>query len=70
MIMGLNSAEKKVRKLKKLANQQIQFLWKKHDETKGKENDNFRSGLLGKIVGIEWVLDTLKDMELAEEKDY
>ena len=63
-------AELKLRKIKRLSDDQIKYLWKVHGEKKGAKNNHLRAGLLGKIVGIEWVLNTLNSMDfMAEEKE-
>jgi len=60
---------KKMLQLERLCNIQIQGLWKKHDELKGAKENHVRSGILGKIVGIEWVLERLKELEHKEERE-
>jgi hypothetical protein len=72
--MSISSESKKVeRKYKRrlteldsLCTRQIQSLWKKHDSSK---IATLRAGLIGKIVGIEWVISTLKSIELKQERE-
>ncbi len=70
----MSSREKKIerkykRRLTELDSQcskQVQSLWKKHDSA---SIATLRAGLIGKIVGIEWVLETLKSIEHKQERE-
>lgn len=68
--MSSNDAKKVERKyelrythLEQQCAKQVKFLWKKHSNTKGKGSAILRAGLIGKIVGIEYVFDQLKQLE-------
>ncbi len=52
--------------LDSLCSKQIQTLWKKHDSLKGTKE---KAKIMGKIVGIEWVMTTLKSVELKQERE-
>lgn len=72
--MSSNDARKITRKferryihLEQLCAKQIKYLWKKHTEVSGKGSAVLRAGLIGKIVGIEWVLEQLKQLERKDE---
>jgi len=72
--MSMSSDAKKVeRKYKRrltemdsMCTRQIQSLWKKHDKT---TKATLKAGILGKIVGIEWVLETLKTIQFKQERE-
>jgi len=64
-----NRYRKKLLTLDNLCSKQIQGLWKKHDSLKGAKENHVRAGIIGKIVGIEWVTDTLKSLEHKEERE-
>ncbi len=61
--------KKKMSYLDRLCTIQIQGLWKKHDSLKGAKENQVRTGILGKIVGIEWVLERLKELDHKEERE-
>ena len=73
MITEAKKVERKYKRrlteLDSLCTKQIQNLWKKHDGLKGASQNHVRAGLIGKIVGIEWVLDTLKSLEHKQERE-
>jgi len=55
--------------LNQACEKQIKFLWVKHSETNGKGSHLLRASLLGKIVGIQYVLDQLKQLQRNEVVD-
>ncbi len=61
--------KKRLTELDALCSRQIVILWKKHDSLKGAGQNHVRAGIIGKVVGIEWVQDTLKEIEHREERD-
>ena len=61
--------KKKMSYLDRLCTIQIQGLWKKHDSLRGSKESREKTRLMGKIVGIEWVLDRLKELDHKEERE-
>lgn len=57
--------EKKFSDLDKACTRQINFLYTKHDNAK---TYGVRNGIMGKIIGIEWVQNKLKELERRDEK--
>lgn len=55
--------------LQQTCEKQVKFLWKKHTDTNGKGSHILRAGLIGKIVGIEYVLGQLKQLQHNESVD-
>jgi len=58
--------KRRLTELDSLCGKQIQGLWKKHDSLKGAKE---KAKIMGKIVGIEWVLTTLKSIEFRQERE-
>jgi len=61
--------KRRLTELDSLCSRQILILWKKHDGLKGGKSNDKKSAILGKIVGIEWVMNTLKGLQHKEERD-
>lgn len=60
----LKILEKRFRDLDHLCLQQINELWKKYQQKEGKKNPL----IMGKIVGIKWVLALIKELERRDDK--
>ena len=58
--------KRRLTELDSMCSKQIQSLWKKHDKT---TKEAHKAGILGKIVGIEWVLETLKVIQFKQERE-
>ena len=58
--------KRRLTELDSLCSKQIQTLWKKHDSLKGAKE---KAKTMGKIVGIEWVMTTLKSIEFHQERE-
>ena len=76
MIMNGIEAKKVERRYKRrlteldsLCSKQIVLLWKKHDSLKGTKSNLLKKGILGKIVGIEWVMNTLSNLQHKEDRE-
>lgn len=61
--------KRRLTEMDSMCSRQIQSLWKKHDSLKGASNNHIKAGILGKIVGIEWVLETLKTIQFKQERE-
>ncbi len=61
--------EKRWSDLKKVSYKEIATLWDKHDKLSGATNTHNKKGILGKIVGIEWVLKMQDQIQHKEERD-
>ena len=63
--------EKRWSDLKKASYKEIATLWDKHDKLSlsGATNTHTKQGILGKIVGIEWVLKMQDQIQHKEERD-
>lgn len=61
--------KRRLTELDSLCSRQIVLLWKKHDSLKDTKSNNIKKGIMGKIVGIEWVLNTLSNLEHKEERE-
>lgn len=57
--------EKKFRDLDNACTRQLNFLWAKHAKEK---TFGARDGIMGKILGIQWVQNKLKELERRDEK--
>jgi len=62
--------EKRFRDLDHLCNQQVNQLWKTYQEKEGRKNTNVRQGIMGKIIGIKWVLKRIKELERKDDKTF
>ena len=61
--------EKRWNDVQRLSHKEITRLWDKHDKLKGAKNNHVKQGLLGKIIGIEWVLKLFDELEHKAERD-
>ncbi len=61
--------KRRLTELDSLCSRQIVILWKKHDSLKGAKSTHIKKGIIGKIVGIEWVLNTLSNLQHKEERE-
>jgi len=61
--------KRRLTELDSLCSRQISILWKKHDSLKGAKSNHIKKGILGKIVGIEWVLNTLSNLQHKEDRE-
>jgi len=57
--------EKKFSDLDKACTRQLNFLWAKHENEK---TYGARDAIMGKIIGIQWVQNKLKELERRDEK--
>ena len=61
--------KRRLTELDSICSKQISLLWKKHDGLRGSKEGHEKTRLMGKIVGIEWVLNTLSNLEHKEERE-
>jgi len=61
--------KRRLTELDSLCSKQITMLWKKHDGLKGGKPNDKKSAILGKIIGIEWVLNTLSNLQHKEDRE-
>ncbi len=57
--------QKKFSDLDKACTRQVNFLWTKHDDEK---IYSVKNGIMGKIIGIQWVQNKLKELDRRDEK--
>jgi len=60
--------EKRFKDLDHLCNQQVNALWKNYEEKEGRKQTYVRQGIMGKILGIKWVLERVKELERRDDK--
>lgn len=61
--------KKKMSYLDRLSTIQIQGLWKEHESLKGVEKNQVKAVIMGKIIGIKWVLERIKELDHKEERE-
>jgi len=61
--------KRRLTELDSLCSRQIVLLWEKHDSLKGAKSTHIKNGIIGKIVGIEWVMKTLNNLQHKEERE-
>ncbi len=61
--------EKRWSDVKKLSHIEITSLWERHDKLSGLKNTQVKQGIIGKVIGIEWVLKLLDQLEHKAERD-
>lgn len=55
--------------VQRIAHKEVTILWDRHDKLKGTGDTQTQQGIIGKIIGIEWVLTLLQELEHKDERD-
>jgi len=55
--------------VQRISHKEVTTLWERHDKLKGTGHTHIKQGIIGKIIGIEWVLTLLQELQHKDERD-